>query len=67
MVFTIAVALQYFLVFHSPGTVVIITIVLGAAAYLLTQSSLDAFETSIRYNLSLLSAESGTLYRELIV
>jgi hypothetical protein len=62
-----AVALQYFLVFRSPGVVVIVTVVLASAAYFLTRGSLDALETSIRHNLALLSAESGTLYREIDV
>lgn len=61
----IVVALQYFLVFRSPGTAVMVTAVVGASAYFLTRSLLGTFETSIRYNLALLSAESGTLYREL--
>jgi hypothetical protein len=39
----------------------------GIAAWFLTRSSLGAFEVAIRYELSLLSAESGTLYQEIAV
>jgi hypothetical protein len=62
-----AVALQYFLVFRSPAVVMISAAIVGIAAYFLTRSSLGAFEVSIRYNLGLLSAESGTLYQEVAV
>jgi hypothetical protein len=60
----VAVGLQYYFVFRSPANVVMVTTVLGAAAYFLTRSSLSALETSIRNHLSLLSAQSGTLYTE---
>jgi hypothetical protein len=59
------VALQHFLVFRSPATVVAAAVVVGMSAFLLTRSSLGALERSIRYRLGLLSAESGTLYREI--
>jgi len=59
-----AVALQYFVLFRSPGSVLLAAVILAAAAYLLTRRSLDVLETSIRHNLVLLSRETGTLYRE---
>ena len=52
----IAVGLQYYFVFRSPGTVVMVTAVVGTAAFYLTRNSLTAFETSIRNHLALLSA-----------
>jgi hypothetical protein len=59
-----AVALQYYLVFRSPFAVAIVTAGVGAVAYLVTQSSVRGLDLSIRYNLALLSTESGTLYKE---
>ena len=60
----IAVGLQYFLLFRSPIAVLTATLVSGVTAYLLTRNSLSAFEANIRYNLGLMSVESGTLYKE---
>ena len=60
----IAVGIQYLFVFRSPAIVMIATLLIGGGAWLLTRSSLQAFEQSIRYNLGLLSAESGSLYVE---
>jgi hypothetical protein len=64
IVVALAVGLQYLLVFHSPVTVLLSVVAVGAAAYFVTRSSLGAFEVSIRYNLGLLSAKAGTLYKE---
>lgn len=61
----IAVGLQYFFVFRSPAMVAAVTVVAGAAAYLLTRFSLGALEGAMRYSLGLLSAESGALYKEI--
>lgn len=61
----VAVGLQYFLVFRSTAVVATVTVFLGAAAYFLTRWSLGAFAASIRFHLGLLSAESGTLYKEI--
>ena len=61
----VAVGLQYFLVFRSPAVVAAVTVVVGAAAYFLTRWSLEAFAASIRFHLGLLSAESGTFYKEI--
>ncbi len=60
-----AVALQYFLIFPSPWVVAMVTAVIGTAAYFLTRGSLSAVEAAFRYHLGLLSAESGTLYKEI--
>ena len=61
----VAVGLQYFFVFRSQLVVVVVTLVVAAAAYFFTRQSLDAFASSIRFNLGLLSVESGTLYQEI--
>ncbi len=66
-VMAIAVGVQYFFVFRSAGIVAAVTVVLAAAAYFLTRSSLGALESSMRYNLGLLSEEAGMLYREVNV
>lgn len=63
----IAVALQHFFVFRSPLIVLIATVIVAAAAYLLTRNSLETFAVAIRFNLGLLSAESGSLYKEIDV
>ncbi len=60
----VAVAVQLFFVFPSLTRVGLATVVAGAVAWFLTRSSLSALETSIRHNLGLVSAESGTLYVE---
>jgi hypothetical protein len=65
MAMAVAVGVQYFFVFRSPAIVATVTMGAGAAAYLLTRSSLVALADSIRYSLGLLSAESGTLYKEI--
>jgi hypothetical protein len=67
MAMAVAVGLQYLLVFRSPAVVAAVTLVLGAAAYFLTRWSLEAFAASIRFHLGLVSAESGTLYKEIDV
>lgn len=65
IVMTVAVGLQYFLVFRSPAVVVGSTVVIGATAFFLTRWSQKSLAISIRYQLGLLSAESGTLYKEI--
>ncbi|HEY3444214.1 MAG TPA: hypothetical protein VGK29_25915 [Paludibaculum sp.] len=62
---SVAVALQYFLVFPSPWVVAMVTALVGAAAYFLTRGSITALEAAFRYHLGILSAESGALYREI--
>ena len=42
-----------------------VTLLAAAAAWLLTRTSLDTFEVSIRYHLGLVSQESTTLYQEI--
>lgn len=61
----LAVGIQY-LLFRSEAAVLIAIPVVSSAAYFLTRSSLKAFEASMRYNLGLVSAESGTLYAEVM-
>jgi hypothetical protein len=54
------------LVFRSPAVVAVATVMIGTAAHFLTKSAVGALETSMRYNLALLSAEVGSLYKEVI-
>lgn len=61
----ILMALQYFLLFRFPAAVAGATVVSAVAAWALTRSSLIAFTAAMRYKLSLLSVESGTLYHEI--
>ncbi|HUJ20697.1 MAG TPA: hypothetical protein VLX58_04205 [Bryobacteraceae bacterium] len=61
----IAVAVQYFLLFHSHAIVAMATLAVSLGAYFATRSSLQAFEVSIRYNLGLLSAETQHFYKEI--
>jgi hypothetical protein len=63
----IAVALQYFVIFHSPATVMLSTVVIAAIAYLVTQRSLKSFEVAMQFNLGLDSGEAVPLYREIEV
>jgi hypothetical protein len=58
-------ALQYFVVFRSPAVVAGAAMAAGAAAWWATRASLASFAVSIRYHLGLVSAESGTLYKEI--
>jgi len=61
----IGVGLQYMFVFRSPAVVAAVTIVAGVAGYSLTRASLGALASSMRFSLGLLSAESGTFYKEI--
>jgi len=63
----IAVAVQYFLIFRSPVTVAVSTVALGIAAWFGTKASLSTLAVAMRYHLGLLSAETGTIYREIPV
>src|ERR1022692_1630174 len=63
-VIAIAVGLQYFLIFRSVIAVVFVTLGLCAASWLVTRSSLAAFEVTIRFRLGLLSNESKGIYTE---
>ena len=67
VVMAVAVAIQFFIVFRGPAMVASSTAVVGAVAYFLTRRSLAAFAASMRFHLGLLSAESGTLYKEINV
>jgi len=64
VVVAIAVGLQYLLIFRSPQVVLAVTAALGGVAWLLTRSSLEAFEIAIRFHLGLLSNESKGIYTE---
>jgi hypothetical protein len=60
----VSVALQYFLVFQSRAIVAGVTLGVAAGTYALTEASLRAFESSIRYNLGLVSAEIMPMFTE---
>jgi hypothetical protein len=60
----IAVAAQYFFIFRSVGTVLVFTAFLAAVAWLIARSSLRSFEAAMRYHLSQVTRESGSLYVE---
>jgi hypothetical protein len=59
-----AVGVQYYWLFHSHAAVLGAAVLLGAAAYFATRSSLNAFAGSIRFRLGLMSAEAKVLYTE---
>lgn len=59
------VVLQYLILFRSAITVLVSTIVLGACAWWLTRTSLDAYTASILYHLGLEANEAGDFYKEL--
>jgi hypothetical protein len=60
----VALAVQYFFLFPSLARVAAATVAAGTAAWFLTRSALASFEANIRYNMSLVSADSGSLYKE---
>lgn len=64
LVMAIAVLAQYLLVFRSSAAALATTCGLGAAAYLVTRSSLARWAISIRYDLAVTSAETGKLFKE---
>jgi len=62
---SIAVGLQYWLVFRSVWMVAAVTGGLLATAGVVTRASLAAFAVAMRFNLGLESAETGTIYTEI--
>ena len=64
LVISIAVGLQYLLVFRSVTVVAGVTVTLAGAAWFVTRASLDTFTTAMRYNLSIESAEVGSMFQE---
>jgi hypothetical protein len=64
LVVSVAVGLQYLLIFRSLTMVLVATAILSVAAWLAARSSLDTFEVSIRFHLGLLSNESKGIYTE---
>jgi hypothetical protein len=61
---SIAVGLQYLLVFRSAPVVIVVTGVIASAAWLVTRASLEAFTLAMQFNLGLESAEVGAVYKE---
>lgn len=66
IVASIMVALQYFIVFHSPAVVLAVTVAGAVAVCFSTRSSLRAVAEAMRFNLGLASSEVGPLYREIL-
>jgi hypothetical protein len=64
MVMAVAVGLQYFLIFRSAFAVIAVTVALAATALFLTRGALEALETSMRFHLEVLSAETKHTYVE---
>jgi hypothetical protein len=58
------VALQYFLLFPSRVAVAVAAIVFGSAAYFVTRHSLKSLESTMRFNLGIVSSEATLLYKE---
>jgi hypothetical protein len=59
-----AVGVQYLLLFRSIAAVAITSAAVAVAALVVTRASLGTFAVAMRYNLSLDSAEVGTMFRE---
>jgi hypothetical protein len=59
------VAVQYLVLFRTPVAVAAVTLGAAGTAVWLTRRALAALESSMRYSLSLLSGESGSLYKEI--
>jgi len=62
---SMAVGLQYLIVFRSVWMVAAVTGALLAAAGIVTRASLAAFAVAMRFNVGLESAETGTIYTEI--
>lgn len=65
MAIALAVALQYFFLFHSRLAVLAAALASAFLALWLTRRSLAAFTATMRFRLNLLTQESGALYHEL--
>jgi hypothetical protein len=63
-VMAVVVGLQYFVIFHSRAAVLGVSAALFGAAFYLTHRSLETLETSIRFHLGILSAETKRIYQE---
>jgi hypothetical protein len=59
----ISIVIQYFVLFRSPLFAITAAVLIGYAAYLITQRSLNHLDVSMRYHLSRLSSGSS-LYEE---
>jgi hypothetical protein len=64
MMMAIAVAVQYFLLFHSMTAVVAAMMVIATAAWAITRASLTSLAVTMRYNLGLESAEVPSMFQE---
>ncbi len=64
---SIAVGVQYLLVFRSPAVVGVTAVGLGIGAFFATRSSLSTLAVSMRFHLGSISSEAGTLYKEIAV
>jgi hypothetical protein len=61
---SIAVGVQYLLVFRTAASASVATVVVGCGAFFLLRNSLRGLELAMRYQLAQLSSESGKLYQE---
>jgi hypothetical protein len=62
----VAVAIQYLLIFRSALVVAVVTALLAAIAWFVTRASLQSFAVAMRYNLGLMSEETGRIYQEVL-
>jgi hypothetical protein len=67
IVASIAVGVQYLLVFRSPAVVAVAAPALGAAAFFAIRASSSNLAVSMRYHLGSNTTEAGTLYKEIAV
>jgi len=63
----LAVGIQHFVLFRSVTAVMAAAVIVGAAAVLVTRSSLSAFAVTMRYHLGVASAEVGPMFQEIDV
>lgn len=64
--FVVALAVgAQILIFHSRLAVLVVSVVLAVAAWLVTRASLDTFEIAIRFHLGILSSEAKAIYTEI--
>jgi hypothetical protein len=67
IVASIAVGVQYWLVFRSPAVVAVAAPLLGVAAFFVIRASLSTLAVSMRYHLGSNTTAAGTLYKEIAV
>lgn len=63
-VIALAVALQYFFLFHSRPAVLAAALAAALLAFWLTRRSLASFTATMRFRVEVLTQETGSLYHE---